>query len=639
MPADRRHAGDRGGRSELVASANAYRATVTVLVALLPDRPPFGVLEAGTTPLGLGGAIARPGAVAAGVGFGLGAFTVLGVRERALGKGAERISADARAGLRTGVRVCDFRKFCGPSPFPEPIVVSMTQNFDVAVLGGGAAGLSGAVSLCRSRRSVVVVDAGSPRNAPTDAVHGFLSREGISPVELAKIGRAEVERYGGLVLPATAVAARRTDRGFEVTLDHGQTITARRLLVTTGLTDELPDVPGVAERWGRDVVHCPHCHGWELRDRAVGVLATHTEWAMRQALMFRQQTPEVTFFQHTAPALTEQQAAQLSAWGIPVVTGSVASLEVADDRITGLRLADGTVVACSAVTVAPRLVANSALLKGLGLEPAAHPMGVGESIAADPTGLTEVPGVWVAGNVTDVMAQVMSSAAGGASAAAAINADLIAEDTELTLRVLSRDHWEERYESGKRVWSGKPNPQLVATATDLPPGTALDVGSGEGADSVWLASRGWKVTGVDVAQAALDRAARHADEAGVDVTWQRADVTAWQPAPAQFDLVSAQYLHLPRPAREALIRRLATAVRPGGTLLIVGHHPADLKVATLRRPPLPHLMFTAEEIAGVLDPAEWDLTTAAPERPATDPDGQPITRTDAVLRAVRRAAG
>jgi thioredoxin reductase/SAM-dependent methyltransferase len=515
----------------------------------------------------------------------------------------------------------------------------MTQKFDVAVLGGGAAGLSGAVSLCRARRSVVVVDAGSPRNAPTDAVHGFLSRDGISPFELVEIGRAEVKRYGGLVLPATAVAARRTDRGFEVTLDDGQNITARRLLVTAGLADELPDIPGMAERWGRDVVHCPHCHGWELRDRPVGVLATHTEWAVRQALMFQQLTPEVTFFQHTAPALTEQQVAQLSAWGIRVVTGPVESLEVADDRITGLRLADGTVVACSAVTVAPRLVANSAVLTGLGLEPTAHPMGIGESIAADPAGLTEVPGVWVAGNVTDVMAQVMSSATGGASAAAAINADLIAEDTKLTLRVLSQDYWEEHYASRKRVWSGKPNPQVVANATDLPPGTALDVGSGEGADSVWLASRGWQVTGVDISQAALDRAARHAAEIGVDVTWQQADVTAWDPVPAQFDLVSAQYLQLPRPARDALIRRLAAAVRLGGTLLIAGHHPADLEVPTLRRPRLPHLMFTAEEIATVLDPSEWDVTTSAPERPATDPDGQQITLTDAVLRAVRRAAG
>ncbi len=276
------------------------------------------------------------------------------------------------------------------------------------------------------------------------------------------------------------------------------------------------------------------------------------------------------------------------------------------------------------------------MLTGLGLEPIAHPMGIGESIAADPTGLTEIPGVWVAGNVTDVTAQVMSAAAGGATAAAAINADLIAEDTQLTVRVLSRDYWEERYGAGKRVWSGKPHPHLVATVADLPPGPALDVGSGEGADAIWLASCGWKVTGVDVSQVALDRAARHAADAGVDVTWRQTDLTAWDPAPAQFDLVSAQYVHLPRPARDVLHRRLAAAVRPGGTLLIVGHHPADLEQA-IRRPRLPHLMFTAEEIATVLDPAAWDIVTSAPERPI-DQDGQKITLTDAVLRAVRRAA-
>lgn len=513
------------------------------------------------------------------------------------------------------------------------MVATMTQTFDAAVLGGGAAGLSGAVVLGRSRRSVVVVDGGSPRNAPAAGVHGFLTRDGISPLELVEIGRTEVERYGGVVLPATAVAARRTGDWFEVTLDDGRAIAARRLLVTTGLTDQLPDVTGLAGRWGHDVLHCPYCHGWEVRDQHVGVLATDPERAVHHALLFRQLTPEVTVFQHTAPALTGPQAAELAAWGIDVVTGRVDSLRVTDDRITGLRLADGTVAACSAVVVAPRLVANSGVLTGLGLEPTAHPMGIGESITADPTGRTDVPGVWVAGNVTDLMSQVVSSAAGGMTAGAAINADLVAEDTRLAVRVLSPDYWEERYGSEERVWSGNANPHLVDTAADLPAGTALDVGSGEGADAIWLASRGWKVTAVDVSQVALDRAARHAAAAGMEVTWQQADITAWDPAPAQFDLVSAQYVHLPRPAREALYRRLAAAVRPGGTLLIVGHHPADLDTP-VRRPRLPHLMFTAEQVATVLDPSEWDITSSAPER-RVNQEGQEITLTDAVLRAVR----
>jgi thioredoxin reductase/SAM-dependent methyltransferase len=512
---------------------------------------------------------------------------------------------------------------------------SITHRFDVAVLGGGAAGLSAAMILGRSRRSVVVVDAGPPRNAPAAGVHGFLSRDGINPLELVKIGRTEVEHYGGAVRRATAVAARRTDDGFEVELDDGPPIEARRLLVTTGLVDELPDVTGLRERWGRDVLHCPYCHGWEVRDQPIGVLATNTDWAVHQALLFRQLSPDVMFFQHTAPELTAEQSAQLDAWGIGVVTGPVASLEVTDDRLTGVRLADGNVVARSAVAVAPRLVANSGVLAGLGLEPTPHPMGIGAYIEADPKGLTAVPGVWVAGNVTDLMAQVVSAAAAGVEAGAAINADLVAEDTRLSVRMFTKEFWDERYGSAERIWSGDPNAQLVATAADLAPGAALDVAAGEGADAIWLASRGWKVTGVDVSQVALDRAARHAAQAGVDVTWQQADATSWDPAPAHYDLVSAQYLHLPKPALEALIHRLAAAVRPGGTLLVVGHHPSDLETP-IRRPRLPHLMITAEQIAPLLDPADWDFVASAPERTAAHPHGETITVRDAVLRAVRR---
>ena len=317
-----------------------------------------------------------------------------------------------------------------------PEVVTVTQDnaneksptVDVAVIGGGAAGLSAAVVLGRARRSVVVIDAGAPRNAPAHEMHGFLSRDGMNPGELLEAGRKEVEGYGGVLVRAEARAATGTPDGFRVTLGESKVVTARRLLVTTGLVDELPDIPGVRQRWGRDVLHCTYCHGWEVRDQAVGVLGTGPR-AVHQALLFRQLTPDVVLFAHTAPALTDEQAEQLAARDIRVVTGSVASLEVTDDRLTGVRMADGTVVARQAVTVAPRMVASSRVLATLGLEPTAHPLGVGEFIAADPTGRTAVPGVWVAGNVTDLMAQVVAAAAGGVVAAAAINADLVDDDT------------------------------------------------------------------------------------------------------------------------------------------------------------------------------------------------------------------
>jgi len=309
----------------------------------------------------------------------------------------------------------------------------LTENtdarVDVAVIGGGAAGLSAAVVLARARRSVLVIDAGSPRNAPADGVHSFLTRDGIPPAELVEIGRQEVASYGGLVVHGRAEAARRTTDGFEVTLDHGGRVAARRLLVTTGLIDELPDVPGVREGWGHDVLHCPYCHGWEIRDRPVGILGTGPI-TFHQTSLFRQWTSDLVLFTHTAPALTDEQAEQLAARGIRVVAGTVDSLQRVDGRLTGVRLSDGTVVAREAVVVAPRFVARSEVLASLGLRPTAHPLGIGEFIAADPTGLTDIPGVWVAGNVTDLAAQVVGAASGGVFAAANINVDLIAEDTQ-----------------------------------------------------------------------------------------------------------------------------------------------------------------------------------------------------------------
>ncbi|GAB2966086.1 NAD(P)/FAD-dependent oxidoreductase [Saccharothrix stipae] len=303
----------------------------------------------------------------------------------------------------------------------------LSDGYDVVVVGGGAAGLNGALMLARARRSVVVVDAGTPRNAPADGVHGLLARDGMPPAELLARGRAEVCGYGGHVVTGEVDAVTRADGGFVVSLADGRAVRARRLLVTTGLVDELPDVAGLRERWGRDVVHCPYCHGWEVRDQAIGVLASGPT-AVHQALLFRQLSADVTFFAHTAPP-TAEQAEQLAARGVDVVAGEVAALEVVGDRIVGVRLADGRSVAREAVVVASRMVARAGFLAALGLRPVPHPSGMGEHIPSDPTGRTDVPGVWVAGNVTDLAAQVGASAAAGATAGARINADLIDEET------------------------------------------------------------------------------------------------------------------------------------------------------------------------------------------------------------------
>ena len=303
------------------------------------------------------------------------------------------------------------------------------NEYDVVVVGGGAAGLSAGLMLGRARRSVLVVDAGAPRNAPADAVHGLFAREGTPPGELLERGRAEVRQYGGHVADGEVVSAARDDDGFTVGLADGRSIRARRLLVTSGLADELPDVPGLRERWGHDVLHCPYCHGWEVRDRAVGVIGTNP-FAVHGALLWRQWTDDVVLFLHEAPPLTGEQAEQLAARDIVVVEGPVGEVVTEGGRLVGVRTADGTVVARETLVVGTRMVARAGFLAGLGLEPVDHPSGMGVHLPADPTGRSTVPGVWLAGNVTDLTAQVGAAAAGGAFAAAQLNLDLVVEDTE-----------------------------------------------------------------------------------------------------------------------------------------------------------------------------------------------------------------
>ncbi|MFC9479575.1 NAD(P)/FAD-dependent oxidoreductase [Streptomyces griseus] len=313
------------------------------------------------------------------------------------------------------------------------------QRYDVVIVGGGAAGLSGALTLARARRSVLVIDAGEPRNAPASHVHNYLGRESTPPGELLAIGRGEAAGYGAEIVEGRVASAERLsgdgdgdgERGFRVVTEDGRSVEARRLLVTTGLVDELPPVPGLAERWGREVLHCPYCHGREVADRPIGVLATGP-LAVHQALMWRQWSEDVTLFLHTGPEPSEEEYEQLAARGVAVVDGEVAGLEVADDRFTGVRLASGRVVAREALVVQARFTARSAVLESLGLKAVAQEMGgvvIGSYVPADPTGATEVPGVWAAGNVTRLTEQVIGAAAAGLMAGGAINGDLIAEDT------------------------------------------------------------------------------------------------------------------------------------------------------------------------------------------------------------------
>jgi thioredoxin reductase len=262
--------------------------------------------------------------------------------------------------------------------------------------------------LGRARRSVAVVDAGSPRNAPAAHLHGFLSRDGMPPLELLAAGRAEVVRYGGTVISGTVT---RISPGFTVSLADGTSLKARRILMATGLRDSLPSIPGVRELWGTDVVACPYCHGYEVGDRPIGVIGS-----AEHALLLRQWSDDVIYFSPTA-AIPER--AQLVARGIRIVEGTVARLSIEDSRLRGVELTDGRRIPREAIFLRPQVVAQDSLLTPLGYDPA----------KTLPGGQSNVPGIWVAGNLSNAMAHLIVAAGEGAVAAAGINRDLVQAET------------------------------------------------------------------------------------------------------------------------------------------------------------------------------------------------------------------
>ncbi|UVE95096.1 NAD(P)/FAD-dependent oxidoreductase [Dietzia sp. B32] len=302
---------------------------------------------------------------------------------------------------------------------------------DVVVVGGGAAGLGAALTLARARRRVTVVDAGEPRNAPAEGVHGLLALDGVGPVELLARGRAEVRGYDGEVIDGEVVDTRAAGHGFDVILRDGAVLPTRTLLIGTGVTDELPDVPGVREQWGHGVLHCPYCHGWEVRDQRIGILGTHPMSA-HQAVLFHQWSRSITFFSGGRP-IEEQDRLHLAALGIPIEERGLSRVEADGGRVVGVRVDDDEVIGLDAVVVATRITVRVEPYAAIGLVAVDHP--VGTVIPTDEFGATPVPGVWAAGNCADPMAQVGGAAAQGTRAAQQINAALIMADLKKAIEV------------------------------------------------------------------------------------------------------------------------------------------------------------------------------------------------------------
>ncbi len=304
------------------------------------------------------------------------------------------------------------------------------REYEAVVVGGGAAGLSAATVLARARRRVLVVDAGEPRNAPADHVHGFLSRDGMDPAALLAAGRAELNSYGGEIHTARVSAIDRHDDGFRVSCVEGTEFDTRTVLVATGLRDELPPVPGLREQWGKGVLHCPYCHGYEVRDTALGVLGgDNRPFTLHQASLIRQWSADVIFFPDRIE-LSDEERRRITARGTRIADGAVTRLVVDDGRVRGLELGGGEIVARTTIFVGPRFVPRDDLLTALGCATADNGW-----VAVDGAGRTSVDGVWAAGNVADSPAQVVGAAAAGSRAAIDINHHLLERDVRRAVAV------------------------------------------------------------------------------------------------------------------------------------------------------------------------------------------------------------
>ncbi|AUZ88591.1 thioredoxin reductase [Arthrobacter agilis] len=308
-----------------------------------------------------------------------------------------------------------------------------TRTYDVVIVGGGIAGLGTALVLGRARRSVVVIDAGTPRNAPADAAYGFPTRDGTPPEHLVALAREDLGPYGVDFLDDRAERAVDTARGWSIGTAGGRTVEGRQLVIASGLRDILPDIPGAREAWGRGLLQCPYCHGWEVRDQALGVLGS-APTSIHQAILLRQWSDDVTFFPHTLGALSEDDRHRLRRRGVRIAEGRVEAFLPgrADDGaprpLLGVRLQDGAAVPCVAVFCEPGADAGTPLLAGLGCE-----MRDDGCVSTDDIGRTSVERVWAVGNATDPAAQLVPAAGDAYRIAVAVNAILVEEDCEVCL--------------------------------------------------------------------------------------------------------------------------------------------------------------------------------------------------------------
>ena len=500
------------------------------------------------------------------------------------------------------------------------------RSVEVVVVGAGFAGLAAAQVLGRAQREVLVLGSGPTRNAEAEHAHNVLTRDGTPPDELLRLAADEVRALPSVSLEEAHVdAVVATDHALTVHIAGGEHVRARAVLLATGARDVLPDVPGLSELWGRRAHSCPFCDAAAYAGRRVMILADEAKAAHSRVLL----AGWTDHLRQVDPA-------------------DVASLAPIDDEVVA-RLNDGSVVSAAGifvgVTPVPRVdcVAKLALARR------------GPYLSVDGEGRTSQAGLWAAGDCAwktgegNPGGQVIASLAAGARAAVWIVFDLLGvvppapppveepSSGPAAEAATATEFWEHRYGESDRVWSGKPNQRLVQEVANLPPGHALDLGCGEGADSVWLAEQGWNVVAVDVSATALQRGAAAAQARGVAdrIDWQCHDLAETFPE-GEYDLATAAYFLSPIPLpRTEILRAAAHAVRPGGVLLLLSHtgFPAGVE----HRPHSVTFLTPEEQLAELdLPPGDWRVEAAENyEISGTAPTGT-STRIDNVLR-LRRA--
>lgn len=498
-----------------------------------------------------------------------------------------------------------------------------THPQDVIIIGAGAAGLAAAQMLGRARRKVLVLDSGEPRNAPAAHMHGILGFDGVAPQELLARGRAEAQAYGVEFADATVTSVTRDSAGLILESSAGS-FQARALILAAGLHDELPAVPGLTERWGTSVLHCPYCHGHEVADRRLGVLCTSPH-SLHQAELLRQWSPDLTVFTAALGDLPAATTRRLRARGIRLEAAGV--LKVRDTATVVLD--DARTVELDALFTSGAPLPRDQVLAPLDLERTESPFG--SFLRVDDRGRTSDERIWAVGNVVDPMANVPVALGAGSQTGAAVNAALVGWEFDEADRSPA-EFWEQRYSDSERMWSGKVNAVLASVAADLTPGSALDLGCGEGADVIWLAEQGWRALGVDISPTAVARARSHA---GAGADFEVSDLATFPEG--EFDLISASFLHSPVALeRLRILREAAAHLTPGGHLLITTHASPPPWAEGLKKHN--HKLIGPEEELELLDLGA-DFTVELAEvrnREVTAPDGTPALLEDGVL-LIRRS--